>query len=262
MLGALGGDDHGLPEVGKSATPGEIDDAKAFAGEKLGERRPRKEFNTTAVPQSREMVVQVVGERHRQILQIAVIRRGEDEYPPWFEPLIKRLDETSGVIKMLDDLEADNGIEWLVEDADDVFVDASELEGDAGIESAGDLDTGFGKIHPRDLVLASSSKLSAESAVAATGVKDATRRNESFDLLEDGPPNILVNVGRQWGLKFRFEVLVGSLGNQSAKPFLVGENLFGLGCWLDTGSSEMDLIGRFAVLHVLVPPTIIIAVVR
>ncbi len=183
-----------------------------------------------------------------------MIRRGEDEDSAWFEALIKGLNEAARVVEMLDHFEADNGVERFVEDTDDVFVDAGELEGDFGKESAGDLDAGLGEIHAGDIVFASLGEFATEGAVAAAGIKDSAFGDESLDLLEYRPPDILVDVGREWGLKVGFEVLVSSLGNQSAKPFLVGENLLGLGCGLNTGSSEMELIRRFAVLHVPLPP--------
>ena len=80
-----GGHDHAHPHVRHSAAALETKIDETALGEEGGEGGPAPEFDVAAIPQWVVVEVPLVDHGHCEILEISVIRRGQDDRAAWLE---------------------------------------------------------------------------------------------------------------------------------------------------------------------------------
>ena len=104
----------------------------------------RPELDVAVVPESGEVFVELAGEREREIFEIAVIGRGEDEQAGRLEQRVSVAEEGTRVVEVFDDLGADDDVDL----ADALKYVASgrggvgEEEFDGGKGAFGEVDAG------------------------------------------------------------------------------------------------------------------------
>ena len=105
---------HALPQERYSARSNEANDAETSFVQQLRESLARPELDVSAVPEGIEMCVPLVGERKKKILQVAVIRRADDNVTAGPEELLRETRQATRSSEMLDYLRSDSHVKALV----------------------------------------------------------------------------------------------------------------------------------------------------
>ena len=123
------------------------------------------------VPEDGEVLVHLAGCGQQEVLEVAVVRGGEDDGAAGFEQGEAVAEEAAGVVDVLDDLGGDDDVDGAdcIEELGVERLGIGEKKVDIGVGFAGELDAGGREIGAVELPV-SVLKEGDEGAVAATGV--------------------------------------------------------------------------------------------
>lgn len=103
--------EHALPQQRYTPSTGEILHIKVEFAQHVFQRSARKELDVTPVPKDGEVRVKPARNGKDDVFQVPVIRSGQNNSPASGQNRSGEADQASGIVKVLNDLGADDNLE-------------------------------------------------------------------------------------------------------------------------------------------------------